>query len=85
MGTNALGMGAVVRELEVSSTALERIVTAMLAVLTPVQLDAVRELAFSQSQIASATIHAGATRMIERDKQIHAHIVSLLSRATPRA
>ncbi|TDB48255.1 hypothetical protein [Photorhabdus khanii] len=67
-----------VRELEISITATERIMIAMLQLLSPVQKDALKDILFSECQIASEIIPTDNEQLIKREKQITEKIHTLL-------
>ncbi|WPU24989.1 hypothetical protein RI049_09710 [Cedecea neteri] len=73
-----------IRDLHISRVALERLTVSMFRILTPEQLDAVRELSFNQSSIASDTIPAEKVLLSEYELAIQQRLLDLLSQATPR-
>ncbi|XTZ39563.1 hypothetical protein ACQYRI_06100 [Salmonella enterica] len=73
-----------IRDLHISRVTLERLTVSMLRILSPEQLDIVRELSFNQSSIASEAIPAEKVRLNENELAIQQRILDLLSQATPR-
>ena len=84
MDNNQRAMEEMLSELYTSHASLERITVAMLAILTPLQLDTVKEMVFTQSGIAEETIGKEQETRISREKKIQQRAFDLLSRATPR-
>lgn len=77
-------MEEVLNDLYASHVALERITTSMLKVLTPLQLDAVKDMVFTQNGMAEEIIGKEQKTRMLREKRIQRRASDLLSFATPR-
>ena len=76
-------MEKVVSDIYASQVALERITVAMLKLITPTQLDAIKEIVFTQNGYAEDTIGTAQESRTLREKRIQQRAADLLSLATP--
>lgn len=77
-------MEKVISDIYDSQVALERITVAMLKLITPSQLDAIKEMVFTQNGYAEETIGTAQESRILREKKIQHRAAYLMSLATPR-